>query len=64
MRTVNIVPLPAWCRLIPKRLHPTPPPIFPEGEPTAEERALARELFEALDPESQEWYGRSHRSHP
>lgn len=39
----------------PMRLRPGTGPIF-EGEPTSEDLALALELFDALDPESQAWY--------
>lgn len=34
-----------------------PPPIFPDGDPTQADLALALALFEALDSESQSWYG-------
>lgn len=33
------------------------PPIFTDGPATEEDVELARELFEALDEESKEWYG-------
>lgn len=56
MRTVVIVPLPAWCRAVPARLWPGHPPIFPEGEPSEEDQALARDLIAALDLDSQRWY--------
>lgn len=56
MKTVNIVPLPAWARAT--RFRPQHPPVFPDGPPTPEERELARELFQALDADSQEWYRR------
>lgn len=31
--------------------------MFPNGSPTSADLNLARDLFEALDPESQAWYG-------
>jgi hypothetical protein len=58
MATVSIRPLPMGYREILPRFRPQHPPIF-DGEPTAEDVALARELFEALDLESQQWYGGS-----
>lgn len=57
MTTVNIQPLPAWARKA--RFKPMHPPIFSDGDPTPADRALAQELFEALDPESQRWYSSS-----
>lgn len=54
MARVNIAPMPLWVRALPKRLRPMPPPIF-DGTPTPEDIALARDLFAALDPESQRW---------
>lgn len=57
MTTVNIQPLPAWARET--RFKPLPPPIFSDGDPTPADRALAQELFEALDLESQLWYANS-----
>jgi hypothetical protein len=56
---VKIVPLPAAFRGKPKRVWPLPPPIFPGGAPTPEDRQLARALFEQLDADSQTWYGHS-----
>jgi hypothetical protein len=58
MSTVVVVPLPAWCRKVPARLWPGHPPIFSDGEPSEEDRLLARELIAALDAESQRWYER------
>lgn len=55
MATVNIKPLPDWARKHSRRVRPMPPPIF-DGEPTEADRELARELYAALDPESQAWY--------
>ncbi|PIV89412.1 MAG: hypothetical protein COW48_00640 [Hydrogenophilales bacterium CG17_big_fil_post_rev_8_21_14_2_50_63_12] len=55
--TVQVNPLPAAYRSISKKFRPTPPPVFPNGEPTADEIELARELFALLDAESREWYG-------
>jgi hypothetical protein len=57
MTTVNIHPLPEWARKYPQHLWPGHPPIFTDGEPTEADRDLARELFAALDGESQDWYG-------
>lgn len=57
MATVNITPLPAGYLTIPRRLWPGTTPIF-DGEPTPADRELARELFAALDPDSQAWYAR------
>lgn len=55
MTTVQIAPLPAWARKT--RYKPLPLPIFPDGTPTAEDRALAAALWQELDAESQAWYG-------
>lgn len=59
MATVNVHPMPTAYRAIPRRWRPMPPPIFPDGEPTPADRAYALELWRALDPESQEWYGQA-----
>ncbi len=61
MATVNVSPMPRSYLEIPKHLRPGIPPIFPDGEPTPADIALARELFAALDPESQELYCRHGR---
>ncbi len=55
MANVNIAPLPLWARALPKWMRPTHPPIF-DSEPTPADVELAHELFDALDPDSQEWY--------
>ncbi len=55
MSAVNVRPLPTWARKT--KYKPLPPPIF-DGDPTPADRALARELFLALDRESQAWYAR------
>jgi hypothetical protein len=55
MANVNISPMPLWARALPRRMRPTPPPIF-DSEPTPADIELARELFDALDPDSQDWY--------
>ncbi|MCW5669405.1 MAG: hypothetical protein KIT86_07065 [Hydrogenophaga sp.] len=55
MIVVHIQPLPAWARGTIYR--PGPRPIFQGGEPTREDVQLALALFDALDAESQEWYG-------
>jgi hypothetical protein len=55
--TVNIKPLPHGFRSVPRRLWCGHPPIFPDGEPTRDDVALAIELLEALDPDSFDWYG-------
>lgn len=54
---VQIHPLPLWARSISERLRPGHPPIFTEGNPTADDRALAAALIAELDEESQRWYG-------
>lgn len=56
MADIRIQPMARAYIQIPPRLRPMPPPVFPEGDPTAEDRLLARELFRELDSESQEWY--------
>ncbi len=53
--SVTIKPMPAAYREIPVRLRPMPSAIF-ENDPTPDDIALARELFLALDAESQSWY--------
>lgn len=55
MTVVHIHPLPAWARGTIYR--PGPRPIFQGGEPSLEDVQLALALFNALDAESQEWYG-------
>ncbi len=56
--TVAISPMPQKIREIPERWRPGPPPVFPDGKPTDAERALARDLWRALDLESRRWYYR------
>ncbi len=57
MANVTIRPLPQVYRTVSKRLRPYHPPIF-DGEPTPADISLARALFQELDEESQDWYGR------
>lgn len=57
MSTINIAPMPANIRAIPKKWLPMHSPVFPDGPPTDADIALARELFDLLDDESKEWYG-------
>ena len=57
MPTVNVIPLPDSYRPF-KRFLPMPPPIFPDGDPSADDVRLALELIEALDDQSRAWYGR------
>lgn len=60
MAIVNVAPMPESYRKIPKRLWPGIPPIFEGPDPrTDADVELARALFRELDPESQDWYGRS-----
>lgn len=54
--TVNVLKMPPTIRDIPPRFRPMPPPIFPYGDPAPADIELARELFLALDLESQRWY--------
>jgi hypothetical protein len=56
MNEIRIAPMPRAYLEIPPRLRPMPPPIFTNGDPSADDEILARELFRALDPESQAWY--------
>ncbi len=59
MTVVCVNPMPEKFRAIPKKWLPGCPPIFKEcgsGGPSEDDKALARELFKALDPQSQEWY--------
>lgn len=58
--TVKIQPMPGCIRDLPPWLRPMTPPVFPDEPPTNDDRALARELFQALDQESQEWYRANH----
>ena len=53
---VQITPMPAGIRNIPKKWRPQHPPIFPYGAPSNQDIALARELIRELDEESQNWY--------
>lgn len=60
--TVSIIPMPEKFRNIPEKFRPIHPPIFTDcgpGGPTDDDKALARELFKALDAESQDWYLRN-----
>lgn len=56
--TVDLKPMPRRYLEISEKFRPQHPPIF-DGTPTPADIAEARALFEALDPESQRWYGRS-----
>lgn len=56
---INIIPLPAAMREYPEMYWGLHPPIFQDGAVTPEDWALALELIEALDPESQRWYADS-----
>lgn len=62
MAKVDIKPMPQGYRKISAKYRPQYPPIFPDGTPTDDDIVLARELFAALDEESQEWYRRGGRS--
>lgn len=55
MNTVQITPLPTWARKT--RFKPLPVPVFPDGDPTQDDRELALALFDELDADSQQWYG-------
>lgn len=62
MTTIRILPMPEKIRQIPKKWRPgrPPDPIFTDcgpGEPTREDFKIALEMFEALDIESQEYWG-------
>ncbi|OPZ66676.1 MAG: hypothetical protein BWY84_00059 [Candidatus Aerophobetes bacterium ADurb.Bin490] len=62
MTKIVITPMPEKIRAIPKKWRPMHPPInfFQDcgpGEPTPEDYAIAAEMFELLDPESQEYWG-------
>lgn len=60
MTTVTIRPMPEAIRKISKKFRPQHPPVFIDvvtGGVTAADIELARELFNILDSESQEWYG-------
>lgn len=57
--TVEIAPMPQSIREIAERWRPAPPPIFPHGAPSDADRALALDLWRALDPDSRRWYWRS-----
>jgi len=59
---VHVAPMPEKFRKIPLRLRPGHPPVFTlrkkDEEPSPADRQLARELFQLLDEESKDWYGR------
>jgi len=61
MTTVHVAPMPENYKTIKKKIHrPQHPPLFQDIDPggvTPEDYALALELFELLDTESQEWWG-------
>ena len=52
---VNVQPMPPSTRQLPAHLRPMPAPIF-DGDPSPADIELARELYLALDDESQRWY--------
>lgn len=56
MATVNVHPIPSDYHKISQRFRPMPAPIFSDGDPTPADIELARELFLALDLESQRRY--------
>lgn len=61
MATVDIHPMPGWCRKISLKYRPVHPPFLHDVGPgglTPQEIKLARELFKLLDDESKDWYGR------
>jgi len=47
--------MPTWARTT--RFKPLPLPVFPDGDPTPDDRELALALFGELDAASQAWYG-------
>jgi hypothetical protein len=57
MTEVCIKPMPESYRKIKPLYRPGFPPIFGPGDITADDRNLARELFQLLDDESKAWYG-------
>jgi hypothetical protein len=59
MATVHIEPMPVAYRHLSPEYRPGCPPIFPDGDPTRADVALAHELYEALDDESKAWYRRA-----
>lgn len=61
MTEVNVHPMPESYRPF-KRFRPMPPPVFPDGAPSAADVRLALELIEALDAESRAWYAITERS--
>lgn len=60
MREINIHPMPLSYRQY-RKFRPRPGPIFLMYSPTIEELEVTLALFDALDPESQEWYGGEQR---
>lgn len=59
MTDVVLRPIPKKFLRYPQRLWPCHPPIFHDIGPNGvieKDRQLARELFELLDRESQDWY--------
>jgi hypothetical protein len=62
MGAVHLKPMPESIRRLPKRLRPRPAPIFPgcplEG-PSEEDKARARVVWDLLDDETKDWYGRN-----
>ena len=55
---VHVKPMPESFKRFSIRFRPQPKPIF-SGNPTDEDRKLAKELFDALDSESQRYYRRN-----
>ena len=53
---VDIRPLPASYRSIPRRLRPSHRPVFDDWPPEREDAEIAIALIEALDDESAAWY--------
>ena len=55
---VSLKPISKNCLKYSLKLRPGPPPPFRncEGGATEEDRRIARDLFQALDEDSKEWY--------
>lgn len=57
--TVTIRPMPESFKKFSMKYRPSPPPVFPDGDPTAKDRKLAKSLFKVLDADSKNWYRRN-----
>jgi len=61
MSKVMISPMPESYKKISMKFRPGIPPIFPDGDPSENDRRLAVKLFLELDKDSRDWYKHNSR---